>query len=449
MLWKGNKMFTSIPFPIVEDRPLIAYHPGPHQNYLASWNVMVDNGQPFVLICDDLGPDYPDGGWGQHSKDGMEYFARVDNPIGIGQAYRNPDLPFQNLLVHRQIDAKIGMDELPFIDILYIDFPWLFLGHNEEPKHPLLKAASSLSSKVRDGGLIISDRKNFHDEWPLPQEEFQINENVMWEPLGKAEWFIIPEGVELYHSGNQDIFADLFRVSQKKKFPDCFDFLASLMKHRRMSVEELQEIIEKPPKRWPFHMSVNQYYNSWNRHQEFGSGRFEHPVPQGTPWKDEMFAQWIEWLIEHSDQLRPRKRKERHLKIGDVDVTLVHGDITEHLDWLESKNASLVLRRKLLTKCLEINPFLWKNSVNLQPKWDCHPIPQLRWSGVESTQNLTLLMMKLSNTETMATISHRNGTIDSLTKSLEQKSNDSPNNLIIFHTDKSDYEFPGHLMNDS
>ena len=71
------------------------------------------------------------------------------------------------------------------------------------------------------------------------------------------------------------------------------------------------------------------------------------------------------------------------------------------------------------------------------------------WSGVESTQNLPLLMMKLSNTETMATISHRNGTIDSLTKSLEQKSNDHPNNLIIFHTDESDYEFPGHLMNDS
>ena len=74
MLWKGNKMFTSIPFPIVEDRPLIAYHPGPHWNYLASWNVMVDNGQPFVLICDDLGPDYPDGGWGQLSKDGHGVF---------------------------------------------------------------------------------------------------------------------------------------------------------------------------------------------------------------------------------------------------------------------------------------------------------------------------------------------------------------------------------------
>ena len=196
-------MFTSIPFPIVEDRPLIAYHPGPHWNYLASWNVMVDNGQPFVLICDDLGPDYPDGGWGQHSKDGMEYFARVDNPIGIGQAYRNPDLPFQNLLVHRQIDAKIGMENLPFIDIMYIDFPELFTGYNEQPKHPLLRAASSLSSKVRDGGLIISDRKNFDDYWTLPKEEFQVDENVMWDPLGpphdnfSLELRVVDDGLRL------------------------------------------------------------------------------------------------------------------------------------------------------------------------------------------------------------------------------------------------------------
>ncbi len=261
----------------------------------------------------------------------------------------------------------------------------------------------------------------------------------MWEPLGKAEWFIIPEGVELYHSGNQDIFADLFRISQKKQFPDCFDFLANLIKHRRMSVEELQEVIEKPPKRWPFHMSVNQYYNSWNRHQEFGSGRYEHPVPQGTPWKDEMFAQWIEWLIEHPDQLRPTKRKERHLKIGEVDVTLVHGDIAENLDWLESKNASLVLRRKLLTKCLVINPFLWKNSVNLQPKWEHPPIPKLIWSGKESTYNLSLKLMIKSKTKTFATISHSEGKIESLLNGLKLM----PillNQVIIFHIEEQDYK---------
>jgi hypothetical protein len=153
-----------------------------------------------------------------------------------------------------------------------------------------------------------------------------------------------------------------------------------------------------------------------------------------------MFAQWIEWLIEHSDQLRPRKRKERHLKIGEVDVTLVHGDITDHLDWLESKNASLVLRRKLLTKCLEINPFLWKNSVNLQPKWENPPIPKLKWSGVNGTQNLTNKIMKLSNTNAIATIVHGNGTVDQLSKDLLGLKKDPVKRLILFHKDSNDYE---------
>ena len=399
---------------------------------------MVDNGQPFVLICDDLGPDYPDGGWGPAFRKMDASILRESTILSELAKLTEIQICHSRIsLVHRGIDAKeLVWKELPFIDIMYIDFPELFLGYNDEPKHPLLRAASSLSSKVRDGGLIISDRKNFDDYWTLPKEEFQVDENVMWDPLGKAEWFIIPEGVELHHSGNQDIFADLFRVSQKKQFPDCFDFLASLMKHRRMSVEELQESIEKPPKRWPFHMSVNQYYNSWNRHQEFGSGRVEHPVPQGTPWKDEMFAQWIEWLIEHPDQLRPTKRKERHLKIGDVDVTLVHGDITEHLDWLESKNSSLVLRRKLLTKCLEINPFLWKNSVNLQPKWECPPIPKLRWSGNDSTKNLTGKLLQLSKTSVIGLVSHGSASLPSLKFLSDCK---RVNEVVIFHLDKEDY----------
>ena len=148
-----------------------------------------------------------------------------------------------------------------------------------------------------------------------------------------------------------------------------------------------------------------------------------------------MFAQWIEWLIEHPDQLRPTKRKERHLKIGDVDVTLVHGDITEHLDWLESKNASLVLRRKLLTKCLEINPFLWKNSVNLQPKWETHPIPKLRWSGEGATEGLILKLAALSDTETLAATVHGQGTISELKKNLEHNAGNLVKHIILFHRD--------------
>ena len=87
-------------------RPLIVAHPGAHMNYLASWNVMVDNEAPFVLVCDDLSPAYPDGWWSSHSQNNAEYFARISNPLGIGQAYRNPDLGFQNLLIHREMEAK-------------------------------------------------------------------------------------------------------------------------------------------------------------------------------------------------------------------------------------------------------------------------------------------------------------------------------------------------------
>ena len=123
-----------------------------------------------------------------------------------------------------------------------------------------------------------------------------------------------------------------------------------------------------------------------------------------------------------------------------MDVILVHGDITEHLYWLESRNASLVLRRKLLTKCLEINPFLWKNSINLQPKWEHPPIPKLKWSCDDSNQDLTRSIMQLSKTKTMATISHGDGSLQSLIEALEGVNHPISKNVIIFHIDEDDYK---------
>ena len=81
---------------------------------------------------------------------------------------------------------------------------------------------------------------------------------------------------------------------------------------------------------------------------------------------------------------------------------------------------------------------LIKNSVNLQPRWDINPIPNLKWSGSESTKNLTRLMMELCNTQTMATISHGDGSLKSLSESLE-KGGKYSKNLIIFHIDSNDY----------
>jgi len=442
MLWKNNQFFTDIPFPKVKDRPLIVAHPGAHMNYLASWNVMVDNEAPFVLVCDDLSPAYPDGWWSSHSQNDAEYFARISNPQGIGQAYRNPDLGFQNLLIHRGIEAKKGLKDYPFIDIMYTDFPEIFLegGFDFESKEPvLLQAASLLSSKVRDEGLIIFDLKNTSQDIRLPKELIEINEDISWEYMGKAEWFIIPKGVDLFHSGNQDVQAVIYKVRNKNKFPDCFDFLASLMKERRLSINELESIKHLPP-RWPFHIHQSEYIDAWLRHAEFGGAEpFLHPMPLDSAWKNDEYKQWIQWLMQHPEQLRPQERQERTMRIGNVDVTFVHGDILDHLDWLESINASVVLRRKLLTKCLERNPYLIKNSVNLQPRWEVHPIPKLDWSCSVEHQNLTQSILELSKTNTTATISHSGGTTESLLKSLDGKTNSSVDRLIIFHLDEEDY----------
>jgi len=444
MLWKNNQFFTDIPFPKVKDRPLIVAHPGAHMNYLASWNVLVDNEAPFVLVCDDLSPAYPDGWWSAHSQNNAEYFARISNPQGIGQAYRNPDLGFQNLLIHREIEAKKGLKDYPFIDIMYTDFPEIFLegGFDFESEKPvLLQAASLLSSKVRNEGLIIFDLKNADGNISLPKGLIEINEDVSWEYIGKAEWFIIPKGVDLLHTGNQDVHAVIYKVRNKNEFPDCFDFLASMMKERRLSVDELKNIKHLPP-RWPFHIHQSEYIDAWLRHAEFGGAEpFLHPMPLDSAWKKEEYKQWIQWLMQHPDQLRTQKRHERTLIIGDVNVTFVHGDILDHLDWLESINASLVLRRKLLTNCLEKNPYLIKNSVNLQPRWDINPISNLKWSGIDANQNLTDEIMKLSRTNTIATIVHGDSTINQLSKALSKVKKNPVQRLILFHKDSNDYEF--------
>ena len=211
------------------------------------------------------------------------------------------------------------------------------------------------------------------------------------------------------------------------------------MKERRLSISEIQSIKHLPP-RWPFHIHQNEYIDAWLRHAEFGGAEpFLHPMPLDSAWKEDEYKEWIQWLMQHPEQLRPQERHERTIKIGNVKITFVHGNILDHLDWLESMNASLVLRRKLLTECLEKNPYLIKNSVNLQPRWDVNPIPNLKWSGVKSSPDLTTSLMRQSKSNTMATISHGDATLTSMHNALKSINCGLPENLIIFHSDCEDY----------
>ena len=58
-----------------------------------------------------------------------------------------------------------------------------------------------------------------------------------------------------------------------------------------------------------------------------GSEHVLHPMPQDSAWKEEEYREWIQWLVQHPEQLRPLERNERKMKIGEVNVTFVHGDI--------------------------------------------------------------------------------------------------------------------------
>ena len=143
---------------------------------------------------------------------------------GIGQAYRTrswisePPHPQGNR-------SKKGLKDYPFIDIMYTDFPEIFLedGFDFESNEPvLLQGASLLSSKVRDEGLIIFDLKNASQDISLPQGLIEVSEDISWEYMGKAEWFIIPKGVDLFHTGNQDVQAVIYKVKKQEQIPRLF-----------------------------------------------------------------------------------------------------------------------------------------------------------------------------------------------------------------------------------
>ena len=443
MLWKDNQVFCNVPLPKADDRPLIVSHPGAHMNYLASWNVMVDHGEPFVLVCDDLGPAFPDGWWAQHSKNGMEYFARLQNPQGVGQAYRNPDLTFQNLLVHRELEANKGMEDFPLIDIMYVDFIEIFLTHSGESewRPTFMAAAPKMVEKVRDGGVLIIDRKNVHEdfnhEWlEFPEGEFEVSPGITLEHVGKGEWLIL----DVPLNGKDEIEAEVFRVSNSNPLGNPDDFLVALMKERRLAPEDLKELKGTLPERWPEHPSHDEYCERLFNHYDHPNlyERPNYPEPLENSWKSEQYNEWLQWLIDHPDKLRPVERNERILQIGNTKVRLIHGDILDHLDWLDVQGASLAVRGGLLKKCLEANCFLAMNAVNLQPRWLSSPIPNLVWSGPDATPELTLELIDLSKSTMLATVSHGQATLEELEDALGDYVTDVEE-LVIFHLDEGDY----------
>jgi hypothetical protein len=435
MMWKNGYLFSSVPLPKVEGRPLIVSHPAADLNYINSWSIMVENDQPFILFCDDLGPRYPDDLPFIEDSLKHEYFSRIANPIIGGRAYRNPGLGYQNMLVHRQKDAIEGFNDIPLVDILYID--WLDIFPDGNGQSTFSEIMPKLARKVRDGGLIILDRK--HDKvapswFTYSNLLLSTSHDVCLEHIGRGEW-LIPY-VDLPHT--REIVAEVFKVTNNKAQEGVEEFLSSLMMERRLTPRDLKKIKHKLPKRWPGHPDRDSWMEKYMDYLDFPEmGEPYLPLPPLSSWKISEYSTWVQSLIDNPEQLRPIGRNERKLDLG-IRVTLVNGDILDHLDWLLCNDASVVLRGRLMSKCLSKWCWLQTKAVDLQPKWEKPLIPKLIWSGPDATPNLTLKLLELAKSPVVATIVHGDATLVQLKNQLKGYDGDVEH-LIIFHKDEFDY----------
>ena len=260
-------------------------------------------------------------------------------------------------------------------------------------------------------------------------------ERCLMEHIGRGEWPIPYLDID----GVREVQAEVFRVKNlgNEKI-DVNDFLASLIHERRLTPKDLKKKTKKLPERWPGHPDKDSWYQRYMDYLEWPeNGPPYLPCPHANSWTFREYYQWVDSLIGNPSALRPIPRDERKYNFG-IKVTLVHGDITDHLDWLYVEDASLILRGELLSDCLLKWAWLQTKAVDLQPKWDKNPITKLKWSGQDSTPNLTLELLKLSNSPTAATVVHGNATLKELRKQLRNYSGDVEH-LIIFHKDAEDY----------
>ena len=435
MMWKNGELFYSVPFPKVEDRPLIVYHPAADMNYINSWSIMVENGDPFILFCDELSPMYPDNLPFIEDSLKHEYFARIANPLTGGRAYRNPELGFQNMLIHRQKDATKGIHDLPLIDVLYLDWLDPFLPRKHKPSFSDIMP--KLAKQVRNGGLIILDRKHAEviPEWfAYSNLLLSTKHEVCIEHIGRGDWPI--PYVDLSHA--REVEAEVFKVTHSFEQTGVNEFLASLMMERRLTPEDLTRIKYRLPARWPGHPDRDSWFERYMDYLDFPEiGEPTLPCPPHASWSINEYPSWVQSLIDNPKQLRPMYRIERTLDLG-IKVTFVNGDILDHLDWLYSLDASVIARANLHSKCMSKCCWLQFKSVDLQPKWEKPLIQNLIWSGDDTTADLTLKILELSKGPIAATIVHGQGKLYELGKQLERYDGDVKH-LIIFHKDAEDF----------
>ena len=230
-------------FNIDDSVPKIAYHPAVARRWNAPWQFMSDFDIPVVLFCDDL-----DNNQGAPDRDGQgSYYPdllKIEHVAIDGQvikdeyssAHHDPSLIYKNRLIYRgDLDANDGINDLPFIDLFYIDYRFMIstpiadrLGvpviHDN-----MAREIVEYCYHIKDGGLLIVENScSIMDdlERNIPNIRFEVDGRRASNRFGRISIEYLGEyRLKTGESPERDK-VDVFKIHSEVKFEKPDNFLA-------------------------------------------------------------------------------------------------------------------------------------------------------------------------------------------------------------------------------
>jgi len=175
-----------------KNSPIIAYFPACAMRFNAAWRFMSEFDLPRVLVCDEeenmvesvlsncnipeTVDKYPDL-LRIHSIPKDHRVIRDDD----SWAFHDPQLNYENRLIYRTVDANKGIEDLPYIDLFYMDY-WDYVRltpnsdtmfgysdpdgespplkfRSEDDPYSNLRRFAEVCHHIRDGGLLIVEKQ--------------------------------------------------------------------------------------------------------------------------------------------------------------------------------------------------------------------------------------------------------------------------------------------------
>jgi len=231
-------------FNIDDSVPKIAYHPAVARRWNAPWQFMSDFDIPVVLFCDDLldqGAPHRQDGQGSYYPDLLQIeHVAIDGQVikdEFCRAHHDPSLIYKNRLIYRgDLDANDGINDLPFIDLFYIDYRFMISTPNADRIREVPVIHDNMAREIveycyhiKDGGLLIVENScSIMDdlERNIPNIRFEVDGRRASNRFGIISIEYLGEyRLKTGESPERDK-VEVFKIHSEVKFENPTNFLA-------------------------------------------------------------------------------------------------------------------------------------------------------------------------------------------------------------------------------